>query len=258
MAGPRCFVEGVLRAGETLTLSAEERHHLTRVLRVREGGAVTLLNGAGAVAQGVLVADGRGASVSVEAVQTRPPPAVALHWLQALPKGRLMDTLVRQAVELGVRRIVPVTSDHCDVRLEADSKRPQAKRERWRQAAIEAMKQSGTAWLPAIEPVQPLKTFLASRRASTAGEALLVASLEAGAERLAGVLAQLPRTTTAVTVAVGPEGDFSREEYAALRLQGGLPVRLGESVLRVETAAVYALSVADQWRCSHADASIGE
>ncbi len=253
MAGPRCFVKGDWRAGEAVDLPAEEAHHLARVLRVRAGGVVTVLNGAGQRGSGTLRLTGKRASVALERVEVEPVAAIQLNWVQALPKGRLLDNLLRQAVEIGVGRVVPVTSEHCEVRLEAGGKRPESKRERWRLAAIEALKQSGNAWLPEIEPVRPFAEWVVAwQRASAAGAVLLAGSLEPGARLLGEVLAELPSETRSVTLAIGPEGDFSRSEYAALREAGARAVRFGKTVLRVDTAALYGLSVADQWRCGRA------
>ncbi len=152
-----------------------------------------------------------------------------------------MDLILKMATEIGVSRIQPVYTDYGEVQLRGD--RMQGKVEKWRMTMIEACKQCGLPHLPELSLPQPLKDYLRA-----AGDGLgLVASLESGSRPLASVLGALRSDLPGViTVAVGPEGDFSPAEYAGLRGAGFLPVRLGANVLRAETAAAYILSVTDQ------------
>ena len=226
-----------------LVLDADESRHLVKSLRAREGEAVQVFDGYGRRLDGrVAAADARAMRVAVERDTLTPRPAITLTLAQCLPKGGTFDDLVRTAVELGADRIVPLISDRCEVRLDAD--RAAGKAERWRAIATEAVKQSGNPWLPEFAPVTPLRKWLAT--ALPPGHLGLTASLENGSVPVTSM--ELPAGTRDITVLVGPEGDLSPEEYSAARAAGFRPVRLGAHVLRAETAALYALVAADGLR----------
>lgn len=244
MAGLRAFYEeAVPEIGATVVLNEAEGRHLARVLRARVGEAVELLDGRGAICHGVFAGErGRSAAVTVQAVGCVPRKSPELCLVQALPKGKGMDGIIRQAVELGVARIYPVLSERSEVRL--DDARRSSKAEHWQAVAREACKQSGNPWLPEIGEAQGLGEALAALPGGCAG---LAGSLEEDARPVWDVLAGLPGTISGVAVAVGPEGDFSTAEYSLLRERGFLPVRLTALVLRVETAALAMLSIVEAW-----------
>ncbi|MGF1485302.1 MAG: RsmE family RNA methyltransferase [Opitutales bacterium] len=251
MAVPRCYCPQLpLQTGVAFALDSAESHHLTRVLRLREGARVEVLDGKGGALE-AHVARVKGKDVLLEGVEAARVETRqhALGWIQALPKGKLLDGLIRQAVELGVARIQPLLSQHSEVRLEADDRRGLAKAERWRAIAVEALKQSGNRWLPRIEPIAGFADWMQALSEAEAPDLRLVASLEAGTRPLLEVLEAVEpaRCPEEVTLAIGPEGDFSAEEYAALSEAGFRAVGLGQQVLRVDTAAVCALGVLRQW-----------
>ncbi len=162
--------------------------------------------------------------------------------LQAIPRGKTFDTIVQKAAELGVSRVVPVLSERVVTQLHDD--RAEHKIEKWQTAAIEAIKQCGSAWLPRIDvPLAP-KAFLGQ------GEKFdlpLVASLQDDRrhprEWFQKFHAEHQQSPQTVCVWVGPEGDFTPAELNAIKGAGALPISLGRLVLRSETAAVYCLSV---------------
>lgn len=226
-----------------LTLNGDESRHLLKSLRAREGEPVEVFDGKGRVWHGhAAAADKFGLHVSIVRTEERPRPAVTLTLAQCLPKGGTFDDLLRTAVELGADRIVPLTSERCEVKLTGD--RAESKAERWQTLLVEGMKQSGNPWLPALAPVQALSKWLP--KALGPGSIGLTASLEEGSVPIAAM--SLPPETREIVLLVGPEGDLSPAEYAAARATGFRPVRLGAHVLRAETAALYALVAADQLR----------
>jgi 16S rRNA (uracil1498-N3)-methyltransferase len=162
--------------------------------------------------------------------------------LQAVPKGKIIESIIQKATELGVTRIVPLLSERVVVDL--DEKHAGRKAEKWQQVAVEAIKQCGAAWLPRVElPVTP-KEFLARRETF---ELPLVASLQPGAEHPRNYFrkfeAQHGRKPRSACIWIGPEGDFTAEEVGAITSGGAWPITLGRLVLRVETAATYCLSI---------------
>lgn len=234
----------------TLALSADESRHLAKVLRARPGEAVEAFDGNGGVFSGKIIGgDAKALAVSVEARERVPAPRCRIALAQAMPKGSLMDDVVRQATEIGVARIFPLASERCEVKL--DAARAAHKLERWRSIAVEACKQSGNRFLPEIAPVRTPAEFFAALAEEARGNAVLriVASLETGTRFCSEIMRErVAEPPEEILWLVGPEGDFSPEEYAAARAAGFVPARLGANVLRAVTAAVYTLSVADQMR----------
>ena len=233
---------GTANSAEVI-LSPEESHHAMRVLRLGPGDAVTLLDGAGVEARGsVLTADKRAVRVTVRERIVHPPLPCAVTLLQALPKGRLMDSIVEKATELGAARIVPLLTEHTISRPDEDH--AASKLEKWRATALEAVKQCGNPWLPRIEAPVPFADFL---RRKERFDLALVASLHPGARSMRAVFEEFQtregRRPTSVAVWVGPEGDFTPQEIAALVDSGVQPITLGRLVLRCDTAAVTTLAL---------------
>lgn len=224
---------------DVVHLAEDESRHLIRVMRVRRGETVELLDGAGhRIWAHYMGEQGRQANLSVKSVEAIALPEPSLTLLQALPKGKTFDNIVRQATEIGVARILPMLTEHSEVRLAPQ--RRESKEQHWQAIAREACKQSGNPWLPEITSPASLPEILSSL---PEGATRLVASLEAGSTPLAPTLSGL--TGAQLCLAVGPEGDFSASEYHTLAAKGFKPVALGSHVLRSDTAALYLLSVAD-------------
>ncbi|MEY2465937.1 MAG: rRNA (uracil1498-N3)-methyltransferase, partial [Verrucomicrobiota bacterium] len=142
-----------------LMLSGREAHHALHVLRIRRGERVTVLDGAG----GEFICDVQDFDrdkVQLIAAEKNfiPPLPCQITLLQAVPKGKIIESIIQKAVELGAARIVPILSERVVTQL--DAKDAENKREKWQQVAIEAIKQCGAAWLPKIETPQTIEEFL--------------------------------------------------------------------------------------------------
>lgn len=232
----------------TLMLSKDESFHLAKVLRARTGEAVEAFDGKGKIFSGkILGGDAKALEISVESSRQIPPPRCRLALAQAMPKGSLMDDVVRQATEIGAAKIFPLASARSEVKL--DAKRAEHKLERWRAIAVEACKQCGNAFVPEIFPVMTPDVFFKTQER---GNALwITASLEAGTRPCTEIARECAgNPPEEILWLVGPEGDFSPEEYALARESGCIPARLGDNVLRAVTAAIYTLAAGDQMRQS--------
>lgn len=226
-----------------LTLTPDESHHLVVVNRASAGDTVAAFDGRGTewICE-LAAADKRAARLKVRFTQKAKPLPFSITLGQALPKGGTMDDIVRKATEIGTARIVPLTSERTQVRLDAD--RSDKKIERWNTAALEAAKQCGNPWLPEVAPVQTATAFMAS---ASGYDLKLIASLQPGAKSLKAVIAAttvaLGRAPRNAVWLIGPEGDFTPAELRQAQAAGFEPITLGPLVLRCETAAIYALSV---------------
>jgi 16S rRNA (uracil1498-N3)-methyltransferase len=245
MARYRSYLFPEATVGEGfLILDGRESHHLVRVFRAREGESIEVLDGRGKRYFGTVgIANGKGARIAVDEVveASRVRPEVTL--LISMPKGKTMDLILRMATEIGATSIQPIFTDQGEMQMKGD--RLQAKLEKWRVIMIEACKQCGLSFLPSLEVPVQLSAWLHDVPQADAS-LRVVASLEAGSLPLAQTV-QSAGAVSAIVVAVGPEGDFTPQEYTALRDCGFQSVRLGANVLRSETAAAYILSVVDQF-----------
>jgi 16S rRNA (uracil1498-N3)-methyltransferase len=240
--------------GPVLTLSEREAHHGLRVLRLRRGDQVLVLDGAGRELQAEVRALERdGIELSVLGERSFPPWPCRTTLLQAIPKGHLFEDIVRKATELGVGRIVPLLAERVATRLSEEQ--AEKKLEHWRGIAIEAIKQCGSVWLPQIDwPIKP-QPFLARGEKP---EPALIGSLQGDRrhprEGFNEFFATHKRAPLSVSVWVGPEGDFTDGELNAVKAAGALPISLGPLVLRTATAATYCLSVVNhevRWLDAH-------
>lgn len=228
--------------GDTLTLREGEAHHAVRVLRLEAGATVTVLDGAGGTC--LCVVAGRSkheVQLDVKERKSSAPPPWRITLLQAIPKGKIIESIIEKATELGVHRVVPLLTERVATRLE-----PQAaahKGDKWQQVAIEAIKQCGAAWLPQVEPPVSLAQFLARREPF---DLALVGALQGEArhprEWFGEFRRQHSQPPRQLAVWIGPEGDLTREELERIQGAGAKPITLGPLVLRVETAAIYCLS----------------
>jgi 16S rRNA (uracil1498-N3)-methyltransferase len=225
-----------------IALDAAESHHAVRVLRLREGEPLTVLNGAGDVARGRLLrADPRRATVAVESWTAVPRPPVHLTLVQALPKGERLEWILQKAVELGAGAVNLVQAERSIPRWPRGGG---DKLDRAREILRAAGKQSGQAWLPALGFHT---SFAAWAAACPPGRALWLADTAPGAPPLRTVLRARP-PPSALAVCIGPEGDFSPTERAVLQAAGATSVSLGPLILRTETAALKVLSaLAYEW-----------
>lgn len=219
-------------AKEVVTLSSEESHHLARVLRIQSNQEITLFDGQGNVADGVVESVGKTAvDVRVSKRWTVPPPAVQIDLIQAVPKPDRWELVMQKAVELGASNIQPVLSAHTEFRPN------EKKQERWQKIVSNAAQQCEVRWLPNLHPLEKFDTIL-PRLGSY--DLVLIGSLYDGAKPLYEVSFA---GHAKVALLIGPEGDFSPEEVAAAVAAGAVPVTFGDRILRTETAAIFGLSI---------------
>ncbi|HLP75352.1 MAG TPA: RsmE family RNA methyltransferase [Candidatus Paceibacterota bacterium] len=228
---------------DLLLLGEREAHHASHVLRIRRGEKVMVLNGTGGeLLCEVLDCQRKRVELKVIDRKSIAPLRFNITLLQALPKGKIIESIIQKATELGVARIVPLLTERVTTKL--DDEGADHKGGKWQQVAIEAIKQCGAAWLPRVEaPVTPAE-FLARKENF---DLPLIASLQPGSrhprEYFEAFRAKNGRAPRSVCIWIGPEGDFTATEVSAVEAGGAGPITLGKLVLRVETAAIYCLSI---------------
>ena len=224
------FATDTLTVGGTVTLSEEAAHHI-RVARVGIGECVALRDGAGRAALGTLVKVSKSSAlVDISETSELPRPA-PIHLLAPVADRERMLWLAEKVTELGVTSWRPVVWRRSkSVTPRGEGPMFQAK---VRARMASALIQSGGGWLPDVFPESTIERAVA---AAPLGTRLLLAT---DGEPIVGVPMRAP-----VTIALGPEGGMEPSERDAFIGAAFLPVKLGESTLRFETAGVAAVAIA--------------
>ena len=224
-------------------LTGSEAHHARDALRMKPAEKLVLFNGRGREITAEIV-DLSGDAIQLRKLHEAETPALRCRIIlgQAIPKGKNMDLIVQKAVEIGAAEIAPIISDRTVVQVDPES--AEQKHAKWQRIAIEAAKQCGQNWLPQVHGPRRLSDFFAG---SATFDLRLIGSLQPDAQHLKEILADyssehrhLPES---VLMLIGPEGDFTPAELALARRHGCRPITLGPIILRVETAAIYCLSI---------------
>lgn len=229
----------------SLTLPESDSAHCVRVLRMREGDTLEVIDGLGhAFTCRLVAAHPKHASVTIIARRD-----MRLNWSQHITVGVAptkhldrMEWMTEKLTEIGVNSIVPLRCDR--------SERKELKTERLRKIAVSAMKQSLKAVLPDISEMTPLSEYLRTCRTSQR----FIAYCDPSIPRRS--LASLYRPEIDTAVIIGPEGDFSPDEIRLALDLGWQPVTLGPERLRTETAAIVAADtfhIIDQYANSHSN-----
>jgi len=246
---PRFHLDAPLTVGLCAELSLAEAHHAMHVLRLRVGDALELFDGRGQSAT-ARIAQAKHGRVRCEveavgAVRARPEPRV--HLAFAVPKGKRLDWLLEKATELASSSLRPVAFE----RGVAGDDLADGKRERWLTHCVAAAKQSGLNFLPELRERQTLPDLLADAAGAGAGVSgagtlfRLVGDVTADAVSLPDALGKAGGADPPVTdilLIIGPEGGLSDVERNQLAAAHVTPVRLGHTILRIETAAVALLA----------------
>ena len=229
-----------LPLGQVVDLPSTTVRHM-QVLRLQPGDEVDLFTGLGGVHQVRIVSMSRQqiqVAVLHHRAEERETP-LALHLAVCMPANDRMDWLVEKATELGVGHITPLMSARSVLRL--DGERAQRRVAHWAGIAAHACAQCGRNRLPTIDTPLTLTAWLGqhSKQSPVTAQAWL------------GLLSPSPKATPAHSAPwgqakalcwlIGPEGGLTPEEEDQAKASGAMPVQLGERILRVETAALYAL-----------------
>lgn len=228
--------------GMCVALSPEESAHAARVLRLRAGEEVRLLDGEQLWEARLESVDPGETIARITALCPSPEAPAQAVLVQGLPKADKLELIAQKGTELGMWELWPVEMERSVAKADRADK-AQKKRERFSRIAMEAAKQSGRAHVPAIAPVL---SFVQVLPKLTEFDLVLVAWEEEHALPMSRAIANhtaahgVPRR---VLIVIGPEGGISRREWEQLAQHGALSVTLGRRILRTETAGLCALSV---------------
>jgi len=241
MSFPRfyCSAEpsSVLLAGGQVDLPENAARHAARVLRLKSGDDLVLFDGTGGEYAARIATVDRD-RVRVDVLEWRDAECEApirLTLVQALQSGEKMDMTVQKAVELGVERVVPVSSRRSVVRLEGE--RALKRLDHWRAVAASACEQCGRNRVPEVTALEGLDRWLGRPVAG----AVLRLMLAPGSAQTLGNLAP-PVRGGQIELLIGAEGGLAPDEMEMAERAGYIGVRLGPRILRTETAGLAALA----------------
>lgn len=234
---PRFFCPVSLVAGTSIDLPADAARHACRVLRLGPGDDLTLFDGSGGeyVARILSVSRERVSVELGEWLNLNRDPDMPITLVQALQTGDKMDMTIQKAVELGVSRIVPVSSRRCVLKLEGERARRRV--DHWRSVVVSACEQCGRNRLPVVEDIVALDRWLENSSAGIGMRLILAPDTVNGLMTLTP-----PARDVGVGLLIGPEGGWAPEELASAEAAGFRPLRLGPRVLRTETAGMAAVA----------------
>lgn len=229
-----------LSSAQTFIDDKNELHHLRNVLRLKKNDEVYLFDGKGKEAKGILLTvTAQKATIEIRGVKQfqRRKPSIVLAC--ALPKKSKFEMIIEKATELGVDEIIPLKTGRTEIRL--TDPRQVKKQLRYQTIAINASKQSKRTIVPVIHPITDFSSALNHLTKTTI---VIIPSLIDSSENLFTAFKKI-QSPEAISFLIGPEGDFTPEEYAQAQREGCTPVTLGKTILKVETAAICTLSCAN-------------
>ncbi|HOW28931.1 MAG TPA: RsmE family RNA methyltransferase [Elusimicrobiota bacterium] len=242
---PHFFVDPEKVVAGRFELGPGESRHVVRVLRLKAGAVVNLFDGKGRRYEGRIDSiQGPTVRGVLIPAQSRPSEThdVRLHLWPAIPKGDALEWMLEKLTEIGVSAVHPIVTERTVARIPSD--RIAQRLQRWGRIVTAAAKQSGRADLPEVSAPCSLAEALIRCGAEPKimpweGENTL--TIVRAFDRFRPEFSE--GRSSSLHVFIGPEGGFSLPEVRSMRQAGGLPVTLGQRILRVGTAALYAASI---------------
>ena len=212
---------------ESFTFDREESKHIIKVLRKKDGDILFVTNGLGYLFKTeITLASDSKCTVQMVSFEKSTPSNFKLHLAVAPTKmNDRYEWFLEKATEIGIQEITPIICDR--------SERKVINTDRFEKIILSAMKQSNELYLPKLNPAISFKEFI---KQQNEGLQLIAHCEETDKKTLKSVV----QPNTNITVLIGPEGDFSEKEIALALEQKYIPISLGNTRLRTETAAVVA------------------
>lgn len=231
----RIYQNAVLTDNAEIQLDERGYHYVSRVLRANINDALVIFNGQGGEYPAIISSiDKKKLLVKLGKLNSRECESpLELSLAQGISRGEKMDFTIQKAVELGVKKIIPLVTERCNVKLDAD--RQEKKWQHWQSIVISACEQSGRNKIPIVSVPQTLEQWLQT----VTDDFRFVLSPEA-TEKLSA--RNIPTAASAVLL-IGPEGGLSDGEIKKAIAYQFLPLKLGPRILRTETAPLAAIAV---------------
>ncbi|MBF0122036.1 MAG: 16S rRNA (uracil(1498)-N(3))-methyltransferase [Candidatus Omnitrophica bacterium] len=230
---PRFFIPNISLKDQNIIISAaDEAHHIVRVLRLKTGDDVELINGLGTLARGVItrILDHEVFIRINDCLTMKPREKGRIILACALPKKAKFEVILEKCTELGVDEIIPMMTERTEVRPHSGG----GKEERFEKVIVNASKQSKRLFFPILHPVMTFDDVLT--RFASPERVVFIPWLEGNRISLKDAVSRNPSSKDFL-VLIGPEGDFTSQEVERSIERGALAVTLGDNTLKVDTAA---------------------
>lgn len=217
-----------------ITLDEEQSRHIAKALRMKAGDMLTLSCGDGSD-YGCIIDNISSGLVTLSVCYKQAnasEPSVRVTLYQGVPKGDKLEDVIQKCTELGISRICPVLTHRSVSR--PDEKAAKKKQARYQKIALEAAQQSGRGIIPEIMPMQKLANAVKADDSE-----LKILFYEGGGQSLKSLIG---KDVKSVSIYIGPEGGFEKEEVEQIEAANGKIATLGARILRTQTAPVAALT----------------
>ena len=230
MSLTRNFIDQTFSINKKIILEKSSTHHLLKVLRKKEGDEIILFDGKGNSCLGVISSLNR-SKIELEIIdvfERTLRSGIDINLGQSLIKSDPFHFIIQKATELGVTSFYPLITDRSVIKLKMIKNRTL----KWSLIARGACEQCGENWLPIIE--DPMKL---DKWAETQKSKIKIVLYPHANNKISDL-----DYKDSVSLAIGPEGDFTEYEVDSLSEKGFIPVTIGKRILRAETAAISAIS----------------
>jgi len=232
---PRFLSEQLDLNSQSATITdSKEIHHIKNVLRLKPGDSLSIFDGRGKEAFGEITQINTNI-ITIKIKNKKNQDSVLKTQVTlacAIPKKAKFETIIEKCTELGIYEIIPLITKRTEVRLPPPKRDHKAKR--YRTVAVNAAKQSQRRTVPIIHAPMDFKNFL---EILDPNELTLIPHLLGPREKLQDMLPQ-PKQFKKITYVIGPEGDFTPQEIEQAKKKGCIPITLGPTTLKVDTAAI--------------------
>ncbi len=226
----RNFIDQTFAINKKIILEQSSTHHLLKVLRKKEGDKIILFDGKGNSCLGVISSLNR-SQLELEVIEVFDRTlrsGIDINLGQSLIKADPLHFVIQKATELGVASFCPLITDRSVIKLKMTKNRSL----KWSLIARGACEQCGENWLPIIE--DPMKL---DKWSETENSKMKIVLYPHANNKISDL-----DYKDSVSLAIGPEGDFTKYEIDSLTEKGFIPVTIGKRILRAETAAISAIS----------------
>ena len=236
MPMPRIYLPTIHIERNRISITDEKARYLISVLRCQKGDDLIIFDGEGnCYRTTILKADRK--EVITEVIEKFPcntESHINITLVQGLLKGEKMDMVIQKTTELGVKEIIPVVTERSQLR-------ETRKVARWRKIAEEASRQSGRSLIPVIHEPIKFNNFLSDHDQQNRFPGFIF--YEEDGVKLSKAVSSLVSRPSSLSVLIGPEGGFTKEEITLATEMGLHVISLGKRILRAETAAISAITL---------------
>lgn len=234
----RFFVSRDSIVNDHVNIAGDDAEQIKKVLRIREGEEIVVLDGYGweyyiqltEIKKGNV--NGKVKFKDFKSEDTKINIAIG----QGIPKGEKMDFVIQKATELGISEITPLKLERCIVKVKDEGSK---KVVRWQRIAKESAEQSMRRFIPLIHTVSGLKEFCDRHKEAD----LKMVLWESKREKALRDLLESRKKVRTISIIIGPEGGLIEKEIEIAGSSGFIPVWLGSRILRTDTAALTVLSI---------------